>query len=167
MLVVLRLFWDICLLHRPPQDIPYSQSLLNVLLLMYAMVAFLALSPSDNAVKTMLEVTVEMSLIVIFVWGILAITRHLPRFKQTLCAFLGTDALISVLALPALAIGSEQAGEGAMIAMLVLMLWHWVVVGHIVHHALSQSLWVGLSVAFLYCLGFFQLMNWLFPMASA
>lgn len=166
MLAVLRLFWDICLLRRPPQDIPYSQPLLNVLLLIYAVVAFLALSPTDDIQRTLVEVAVQMGLVAIFVWGMLTLTGHSARFKQTFCAFLGADALISVLALPALAIGQAEAGSGTMVVVLVLMLWNWVVVGHIIRHALSQSLSVGLGVALLYCLGFYQLMNGLFPIAG-
>lgn len=167
MFAVLRLFWDICLLRRPPQDIPYSQALLNVLLLIYAVVALLALSPTDDIQHTLLEVAVQIGLVAIFVWGMLALTGHSARFKQTLCAFLGTDALISVLALPALAIGQAEAGNGTMIVVLVLMLWNWVVVGHIIRHALSQSFAVGLNVALLYCLGFYQLMAVLFPITEA
>lgn len=168
MLALLRLFLDLCLLRQAPQDIPYSSTLLKVLFFVYAVVAFLALMPIDDPLKSLLEVGVEMSLISVFVWGLLAYAGKSARFTQVLCAFLGTDALISSFALPLIvAISLGQLSELAMVVLFGLMVWHWVVCGHIIRHALSLRLDVALGIAFLYSWGFYQLMNGLFPMPGA
>ncbi|MEQ1636029.1 MAG: hypothetical protein ABL903_05005 [Methylococcales bacterium] len=167
MWALLRLFFNICLLRHAPQDIPYSKTLLQLLVLIYAVVAFLVLEPHNNFLKTALEVLVEIFVTFSFVWGILAITNKSARYTQVLCAFLGTDALISFFALPALVASTTgQVDAGIISVLLGLMIWHWVVIGHIVRHALSQPFLFGLGVAFLYNLGFYQLMDWLFPAAG-
>lgn len=164
MMLLLRLFFNICLLRQAPQDIPYSQMLLRILIVIYAIVAVLALLPTDNLLKTLFEVSVEIILIAAFVWGVLVYSQKKGRFVQVLCAFLGTDALISTFALPALAFTSmNELSDGVMIALFCLMVWHWVVCGHIIRHALSKTLDIGLGIAFLYSWGFYQVMNSLFP----
>jgi hypothetical protein len=169
MAALLQLLFNMCLLRQAPQDIPYSKTLLNVLILIYAVIAFLTLAPPDDFLKTLMEITFEMSVTAGFVWGLLAASNKLPRYCQTLCAFLGTDALIGFFALPVLAASASAYWntEVVIAALTALILWHWLVCGHIIRHALSQSLSFGLGVAFLYDVGFYQLMAWLFPVSDA
>ncbi|NOT83313.1 MAG: hypothetical protein HOP02_00735 [Methylococcaceae bacterium] len=168
MRALLRLFFNICLLRQAPQDIPYSKTLLQLLVLIYAVVAFLALAPHEHFLKTAVEVWVEIMVTFAFVWGLLATANKTARYTQVLCAFLGTDALISFFALPALASSATGSLDAGLVSVLfILMVWHWVVCGHIIRHAVSQAFPFGLGVAFLYNLGFYQLMEWLFPVAGA
>jgi len=51
----------------------------------------------------------------------------------------------------------------AVFVFIVLILWHWVVTGHILHNALSQPFAFGLGVALLYLMLSYQIIDLLFP----
>ena len=76
---------------------------------------------------------------------------------------MATDALISFFALPAMATLVGQGTGLAFIAIILLMIWHWAVSGHIFSKALEQPFTFGLGVAFLYILVSYQVMAFLFP----
>ncbi|MFI3137333.1 MAG: hypothetical protein QX197_11215 [Methylococcaceae bacterium] len=167
MLALLRLFFKLCLFRQAPQDIPRSNALLSVIIALYAVIAFAVLAPHDDLLKGALEVVVEISVTAGFVWGILATANKPERYNQVLCALLGADALISSFTLPAIAASATGQLDASIVSVLLtLMIWHWLVCAHIIRHALSQPLSVGLGIAFLYNLGFYQLMDALFPMVG-
>ena len=165
---LIKLFIDICCLTKAPQDIPYSATLLKVLMIIYAGIAFLILSPEQTVFTGAWEVLCELILMVLFVWLMLFIYGKLPRFTQVMCAFVGTDALVSFLALPAMsALIANRWIDISSIMLLSLMTWHWVICGHIIRHALAQSFLFGLGMSFLYFVVSYQLMAWLFPYVAS
>lgn len=165
---LIKLFVDICCLTKAPQDIPYSATLLKVLIIIYSGIAFLILPPEQTIFTEALEVLCELILMVTFVWLMLFIYGKLPRFTQVLSAFVGTDALISFLALPAMmALMADRWIDISSITLLGLMAWHWVICGHIIRHALAQSFLFGLGMSFLYLVISYQFMAWLFPYAAS
>ena len=160
---LLKLFFGIAIFKKGPQDIPASPWLLRLLIPVYMMVNYLILMLSNDMFSALLQVSVDVILIIVFAWGCMFIAGKPERYQQTACALLGTDALISLFAIPALATLIGQGSALALLAVVLLMLWHWVVSGHILRHALSQPLVFGLGVAFLYILISFQVMALLFP----
>ena len=161
--IIKRLF-DICLFKKGPQDLPYSVGLLRILLVIYVAIRVLMLSIRFDILTVVLQVIVEIFLVAGFSWTLLVLTGKLGRLYQVISAVLGTDALISFFALPAVA--SMQIGQGGLLVfwvMLGLIGWHWAVTGHIIRNALEQSLSFGLGLAFLYLLGSYQVMVLLFP----
>jgi hypothetical protein len=161
---LIKLFIDICCLTKAPQDIPYSVTLLKGLMIIYAVIAFVILSPEQTVIMGALEVFCELTIMVLFVWMMLFIYGKIPRFTQVLCAFIGTDALVSFLALPAMgALMADRWIDISSVTLLGLMTWHWVICGHIIRHALAQSFLFGLGMSFLYFVVSYQLMAWLFP----
>ncbi len=168
MWALIKLFFDICCFSKAPQDLPYSPALLKVLILIYAALAFLILSPDEGFLKGLFEVACELLLMMLFVWTTLFIYQKTSRYTQVLCAFVGVDALISFFALPAMtALIAGRWIDVASVSILGLMAWHWAICGHIIRHALSQSLLFGLGMAFLYILGSYEIMAWLFPIANS
>ncbi len=163
MYALIKLFFDIAVLEKGPQDIPASPWLLRLLIPIYMAVNFLILLLSSEAVNALLQVIVEVALIILFSWCILFYTGKLPRFQQTTTALLGTDTLISLFAFPAIATLIGLGSALALVVVVLLMLWHWVVTGHIFRHALSQPLIFGLGIAFLYIVVSYQVMAFLFP----
>ncbi len=160
---LMKLFFDIAVFKKGPQDIPASTWLLRLLIPIYMVINFLIVALSVDMFDALLQVIVEVLLIFAFAWGLMYFTGRPERYQQTTCALLGTDALISLFALPALATLIGQGSALAFVVVVSLMLWHWVVTGHILRHALSQPLIFGLGVAFLYLLASFQIMAFLFP----
>ncbi len=160
---LLKLFYDICLLKKGPQDIPASNWLFRVVLIVCIFVDFLVLILSTDLFSAILQTFVEIVLTLGLTWVILYTVKKQFRFEQTVCALMATDILISLLALPAIAILVNGGAGSIFIVIILLMIWHWVVSGHIFTHALEQSFGFGLGVAFLYIFISIQIMGMLFP----
>ena len=160
---LLKLFFDICLFKKGPQDIPASNALLRLLIPVYACVSFLMLILSSGGLNAVMQVFVEIMLILGSTWLILFIARKPARYLQTASALMATDTLISFFALPAMATLVGQGAGLAFIAIIILMIWHWAISGHIFSKALEQPFTFGLGVAFLYILVSYQVMALLFP----
>ncbi len=161
---IIKLLFDICLFKKGPQDLPYSVWLLRILFIGYVSIRVLMLSIHFNWLTVLMQVIVEIVLVCGFFWLMLYLARKLGRFYQVISAVLGTDALISFFALPGMA--SMEAGQGGLLVFLVmigLIGWHWTVTGHIIRNALEQTLSFSLGLAFLYLLGSYQAMAFLFP----
>ena len=161
---IIKILFDICLFKKGPQDLPYSVWLLRILLVVYISIRVLMLSIHFDWLNVLLQVIVEIFLVAGFIWIILYPPRKLGRFYQVISAVLGTDAVISFMALPAIA--SMETGQGGLLVFLVmlgLIGWHWAVTGHIIRNALGQNMIFSLGLAFLYLLGSYQVMELLFP----
>jgi len=160
----LALIFKLCLFKKSPQDIPFSQAILRRSLIGYAIISFILIQMSVNELNALLQVAVELIIILSFSSFALTITKKRQRFVQTTCALLGTDALISLCAMPAIVSLSINPNNGlAFLVMLALMIWHWVITAHIIRHALSQPFSFALGIAFLYIFSAYQIMGVLFP----
>lgn len=159
---LIKLFFSICLLKKGPQDIPASSWFLRVLIIVYACVSFLILILSSDVFNAALQVLVEIVLILGLTGVILFFATKSARFQQTASALLATDALISFFALPAMATLVGQGTALAFYTIVLLMLWHWLVSGHIFSNALDQPFTFGLGIAFLYILFSYIVMDTLF-----
>jgi len=160
---LLKLFYGICLLKKGPQDIPASDWLFRVLLIVSIFVDFLVLILNTDLFSSIVQTFVEIALTLGLTWVILYIAKKQFRFQQTVCALMATDILISLLALPAIAILVNGGAGSTFIVIILLMVWHWVVSGHIFTHALEQPFSFGLGIAFLYIFLSIQVMGILFP----
>ena len=161
---IIKLLFDICLFKKGPQDLPYSVWLLRILFIGYVSIRVLMLSIHFNWLTVLMQVIVEIVLVCGFFWLMLYLARKLGRFYQVISAVLGTDALISFFALPGMAsMETRQGGLLVFLVMLGLIGWHWAVIGHIIRNALEQTLSFSLGLAFLYLLGSYQAMAFLFP----
>lgn len=160
------LFFEIAILRKGPQDVPAAPWLLRLLLPAYVVVNVLILLLNGDLSTALLQISVDFVLLAGFSWPLLYFAGKPARFRQTLCALIGTDTLISFFAIPAVASLSSQATDLAYIAMLLLMVWHWLVSGHIFRHALDKPLFFGLGLALLYILISSQVMALLFPVVS-
>lgn len=163
---LIQLFFEIAILRKGPQDVPAAPWLLRLILPVYVTVNLLILLLNSDWSTALQQIAVDFLLIAGFSWPLLHFAGKPARFRQTLCALLGTDTVISFFAIPAVASLNTQANELAFFAMLVLMVWHWLVTGHIFRHALDRPLFFGLGLALLYILISSQVMALLFPVVS-
>jgi hypothetical protein len=164
MFEIIKLLFDICLFKKGPQNLPSSLGLLRTLVIVNVIVSSLMVSIHTGWFVSLLQAIVSVLLIVGFSWLMLYMERKRGRFYQTTNALLGTDALISFLAMPGMA--SMMIGRGALLAFIItiaLMIWHWAVTGHIIRNALGQTWTFSLGLAFLYLLGSYQVMAFLNP----
>ncbi|MDQ7090281.1 MAG: hypothetical protein Q9M50_06490 [Methylococcales bacterium] len=165
---LLKLFFDIALLKKSPQDVPASLLLQRMIIAIYLFISILLRIISENGFKVVLEVGVDLLFMFLFCRFILFWVGKPKRFQQMFIALLGVDALISFCAFPAIATLNTPMPEKSsffllgIFSFIVLILWHWVAAGHIFHHALSKPFIIGLGVALLYLMLSYQLNALLF-----
>jgi len=155
MLTLLKSFWEIAVFRMAPQDLPVSAFLLRLSVVFYLAVGLAAmllpLPTGSMVVIALLDTTV---LGVAITGGLML--RGLPeRVTQALTAVYGTLGLIGLLMLPVTAwlLAAEQNSESvlmAAIAFWVLYLWSIAALGHILRHAFSIPLLVGVMISYLY-----------------
>ena len=169
MIQLVKLFWDICALKAAPQDLPASSFLLMLVLAAYfvtgAVVAAFQWPLSQALVAALLD-TVFLTIISrVLLWA-----RMLSaRFIQTLTALAGSGAVMTLIALPLVLwqglVGVTDVDVPTLPSWLLMvwMIWNVVVVGHILRHALSTVLPLGIVLAAVYAYITFQLMRIFLP----
>ena len=165
---LLRLFAAICLLRAAPQDLPASRMLLGGTLGLYSLFSWLLAIPAYGQARAVLIALLDTALLIAFILALLYLLSRGARIFQTLTAMAGSSTLLGLLALPLVLWGQpsqaeEQVSGLLLYAWLLLLVWNLLVAGHILRHALSTSLGIGVGVALLYALFSMQLVAALFP----
>lgn len=176
MQALIRLFIDIALHRKGPQDVPAAGGVLGLTLCAYLAIGAVALWPSAAGTGALAgQLAVDLTLVVLVFTGLLAVTGRASRTTQTLTAVLGTGALLSAVALPfiwlasriftdgAPAEGLEQFALFSTIILFMLLLASLLVTGHIVRHALDWTYAAGVLTAVLYFAASVAVSRWLFP----
>ena len=155
LLAALRRLLDICLLRAGPQDLPYSRDFLILTMAASLGAGGLAVAALEESRFALLELGLTYLFTLGFLYAVLSFRRLTSRFMQTASAVFGADALITLVALPALHAASGEGAERPVtgLAMLALGLWNLAVLGHIFRHALDTILPVGVLVALGYVIG--------------
>jgi hypothetical protein len=154
----LRIFLDIVLWRRGPQDLPASQLLVWLTLAAYVTVSVVQLALLDEPVKTwFFFLVVDPVLLMAWVWLVLKLFGHPERYVQTVSAVLGTGALLGlVIYLPLQFVVPPAAeGQGAPLAQVIgfaLVAMFALVTGRIIKLATDSSLFTGIGVALTYFL---------------
>lgn len=152
----LRIFIDIVLWRRGPQDLPASGLLLAITLAAYVLVGVVQLALLDEPVATWLVYLVaDPALLSLFVWLLLRLYGHPERFQQTATAVLGTGALLGVVLYLPLQILVTGSGLGpasliAQVSALFLVVVFVLVTGRILKLATGASLFTGIAASLTY-----------------
>lgn len=155
MIEVIRRLLGICLLQNGPQDLPASWDLLVIAVAVDVALGYpaaMAYSPSEHTVA---QIALGTLVAGAFVYAAVNAVGHGGRFLQTATAVFGTDALITLLALPialTMAPGPRTATTMADLGILAMGIWNILILGHILRHALSVTLGVGVALALGYTL---------------
>lgn len=169
MLPLLKMFWGICLLRVPPQDLPASRRLLASSMLIYFALSF-AVAGIQLASRLALPAAVlDTAFLSLVTFVMLWVRSYLPRYTQTLTALTGSGAILGAIALPVL-LWQQQATAGnaepaftlPSLLLLLWTAWNIVVIGHVLRHALSTMFVVGIVLAVVYMHLAFHLARLLF-----
>ena len=161
---IIQLIFDLCVFKKNPQDLPYSSALLKLMMAANCLAGFLILSVRGDLLPASFQAVFGLALNLGFCYLALAAGKKIARFNQTTSALLGADTLISFFALPALATLTVVPDQPLVFLVLtLLLLWHWLILGHILKHALDTHYLFGLGVAFLFLVASYQLNAALFP----
>lgn len=171
MLALLQLFFNICLFNKGPQDLPASQALLKLCLIIYALSSMLILLteyPQLSVFFSLILILLDIALLIGLLHGVLYLRGYSARFTQTLAAIVGIVALLQILTIP-LAFWAKQelAQTGAVglpgLISLFLLGWAIAVIGHILQNALATSRTVGVLYAVAYFAISLTFSDWLLP----
>jgi hypothetical protein len=152
----LRIFLDIVLWRRGPQDLPASRVLVGLTLAAYVLVGVVQLALLDEpAVEWLMFLVVDPAMLTATVWLLLRLYGRTERFQQTASAVLGTGALLGVvLYLPlqilVTGLGFEPASPVAQVSGLLLVVVFVLVTGRILKLATDASLFTGMAAALTY-----------------
>jgi hypothetical protein len=150
---LIKFFVELCLLRRPPQDLPASETLLGLVLVADLAVGLLVgITAGLSWLTSLLQGVAELLLMMV---GALCgpdpaqASRTLPAIGHGL---LGSGALLGLVAIPPLSLnptGSQESDLAALGAFLLLglVIWGILVTGHILRHTFSITLGQGSAIA--------------------
>ena len=168
MLPLIGIWFDICLWRAAPQDLPASGFVLSLSLGCYALVSMLVSLGSYGLAGAAQLALLDLGLLVVFVLSLLYLQDKTARIYQTLSALAGTGSLLGAFALPLvwwLQPGQQPEQVPVLLTLfwLLLLVWNLLVMAHIMRHAVSSSLAVGLGVSLLYVLVSMQMIAVISP----
>ena len=154
-----------------PQDLPTSNLLMVMVLLSHTITSILLSTVHLEIGPSLLSGVIDTALLCALTATLLYATRLQVRLTQTLSALAGTGTLLGLVALPISSwLHAAQAGGSETVtpALILLMLvgWSLAVMGHILRHALSTMLILGLVIASVMYWVTISIMTALFPLGA-
>lgn len=171
MYALLRVFIEICLLRAGPQALPHSTLLLGLCLTLYGFSGLLLVSERQLA-TALGQIVVDAGVLLGLLYLLLRQRGMSHRFVQAATAAVGSGALLGWLAVPIVLTmpplrAAAAAPPLAALALVGLMAWSVIVLGHILREAVSSSsLATGIGLALVYVLVSLLTIGFLFPAAS-
>ena len=154
----LRFYYDLCLLKAAPQDAPGSKNAFYTALFVYLTIGTFITSFSQGLVVSVI-VALLQAIIFIFITNLIMWVKKTPeRFFQTVTALMGSGALLALVAIPVVYLGTsttpgvEQSAPVSFLWMIsiLILVWETVVIGNILRHAMEIPLLAGVGVALIY-----------------
>jgi len=160
MMVLWRLFLDIVLFKKGPQDVPDSSVLFALVLLADVVISTVVGALEGDVSGALVQAFVASVLLLAFVALILLLTSHRERFQKTATAVLGCDALMTLAALPVSLLSDVLSGLGLLI--MGILFWNLLVFAHILKHALGIGYALSVALALIFTLTSLDLMARIF-----
>lgn len=160
MMVLWRLFRDIVLFKKGPQDVPDSPVLFALVLLADVVISTVVGALEGDVSGALVQAFVASVLLLAFVALILLLTSHRERFQKTATAVLGCDALMTLAALPVSLLSDVLSGLGLLI--MGILFWNLLVFAHILKHALGIGYALSVALALIFTLTSLDLMARIF-----
>ncbi|MGB5835054.1 MAG: hypothetical protein WBG92_24135 [Thiohalocapsa sp.] len=153
MLAIPHFFLELCLLKRTPQDLPASNALLT-LVVVVGLLGGMLLSVTAGAAflvgigQTLLDFLIMLGALHLA----LKLTGKLPRFVQTATALVGADALVGFVALLPVGLAGPNIEDSPQLLLaglmfMALVAWSVLVTAHILRHAFDIKLIQGAMIA--------------------
>jgi len=154
MSALIRLFWDICIFKRGPQDVPYSQFLLGIMMALEFLLGFLAMLIPDNqgATRPLSQIIpfllADILLTIGFTSLVLWLHGKVVRIRQTITTLFGVDILLGFIHLPFIFVAMAAGKQVEMLGMyylgtMIVLMWQLGVYSSVFRHALSISIFRG------------------------
>lgn len=164
------LFWQMLRFKRSPEDAPYSQALLMLILVFnFAVSASIQLVAKPDMVRiALLSPAIMIVVELIILYGLFHIKQLQARFVQTQMSVFACDTLLSLMTLPIVLFSLQLGSKSALLPMLgllelAIMIWSLMMRGFIYHRALNISPLLANVLAFMVMLVSLSVIVQLFP----
>jgi hypothetical protein len=154
----LRIFLDIVLWRRGPQDLPVSGLLLGLTVAAYVAVSAVQLALlGETAATWLFFLVLDPLLLLAWIWLVLRIYGRMGRFPQTATAVFGASALLGfVVYLPVQVLlaamdASPESGLAQLLALALVVVFA-LVTGRILKLATETNMVTGVAIALTYFL---------------
>jgi hypothetical protein len=149
-----RIYFDIALWRRGPQDLPAVGILLPLTIGVYVLISVaLGEALPQLRVGWTSQVLADTGFIALWYWLLLALARRRERYLQTAAALFGLQTVLAVPSIVSVWLLQRLAHDSvwltlASIGALVVLIWTVVAIGHVLRAALERSLGLCLLLAF-------------------
>lgn len=162
---------EIARLRRDPSVLPASIVLLVIMAAAYAGSSALQSWMLYSNDRLLARMAADLGLTLATFWLVLAVTRRLYRYRQTMNAVLGTSVLLTPLLL--LLIALQQPAEMyypiklvAWAGSIAVVVWYTLIVGHILRSALEIGFVTSIAIAITTVIVGNAVLGKLFPAAA-
>ena len=162
---------EIARLRRGPSDLPASVVLLVFMAAAYAGSSALQSWLLYSNDRLLARTVADLGLTLVTFWLVLAVTRRLYRYCQTMNAVFGTSVLLTPLLI--LLIALQQPAEMyypvklvAWTGSIAVIVWYTLIVGHILKSALEIGFVTSIAVAITMVIAGDAVLGRLFPVAA-
>jgi hypothetical protein len=166
--VLLRLFFDLCLIQKGPRDVPDSSVLLKFVFCLYFLAGSVLLSSSLTLSEALMQSFIETLLLGVFVYLLVNFFAVKNRFNQSITAVYGSGALMTIVSVPfifwtaSLVDNNSPTGVVGLIVFLIVC-WSFIVMANIIRETIQKSFSVSLLLTFCYLYVSYQLITKVFP----
>jgi hypothetical protein len=140
---LLKRFSNICLLSGGPQDLPCSNFLFRVLVLLYLVSSLAGWNSELEIVQALLAAIVDVFIVLVYVYAVLWGFAKPARYLQTASAILAVGVLFQLLELPLIfylaAQGQNAAPLEVSLLLLALYSWNLAIYAYILRQALETT----------------------------
>ncbi|HIF17712.1 MAG TPA: hypothetical protein EYG50_08425 [Cycloclasticus sp.] len=170
--MLLRLFLDLCLIKKGPQDVPDNTMLMKIVFFTYFMSGTVLLSGNIPIIDAVIQALIDTVLIGLFMYVLVSFFSVPNRFNQSLIAIYGSGALITVFSTPFIfwvqtLSNNEQPTGAAGLVVFLIVCWSFVVMANIIRETIRKNLSTCLLLTFCYLYLSYQLINMLYPIETA
>jgi len=158
----IRVLWDICLLRKSPQDLPFSQQCLFLVIFVNLAISTGQLVSQIPIGQALGQSAYMLGISIAFTWFVLMFKGFRTRFVQTCTALIGTSTIFAIIILPLLLsqlyfFNMDDPSSNVLLLNLLFFafifavnIWAIVVLSHIFRHALQIPFFFGLLITLAY-----------------
>lgn len=149
-----RMYLDIALWRRGPQDLPAVGILLPLTIAAYVLIS-VALGEALPALRAgwVPQVLADTAFVSLWYWALLALARRRERYLQTAAALFGLQCVLAAPSILSAWLLQRFAHDPAWLAVsyacaISVLIWTVAAIGHVLRAALERSLGVCVILAF-------------------
>jgi len=152
---ILKIFTDIMLFKKGPQDLPSSKNLLNVFIIINILISFIPNDVNYNLGIAVITSVIYVGASLFFIQTILNIKENMTntsnyrvRYVQSATSILGVHAAIGFITSMIFFLSNNP--DSIIYVILIATIYSWIIYGYIFKLTLDCTTFTGLSISFLY-----------------